>query len=60
MTSFGPCVRGEKTCLHDLAAGWIIWSDLCPNCTVRFMTGIEWVAGRQLEWHVRWLAQIQP
>lgn len=57
MTYFGPCIRGEKTCLHELAAGWINPPDLCPTCTVRFVTGVEWAAGRQLEWHLDYLAR---
>jgi hypothetical protein len=57
MITFGPCVRGQQTCLHRLAAGWINPADLCPACTVRFMTGLEWVAGQPLEWHARYITQ---
>lgn len=58
--SFGPCPRGEKTCLHRLAAGAIRANDLCNTCTARYMAGVEWAAGQALEWHLDYLARTTP
>jgi hypothetical protein len=68
MISFGPCLHarpdrhtsGKQTCLHDLAAGLVLPSDLCPACTTRWMVGLEWVAGQPLEWHARYITQSNP
>jgi hypothetical protein len=58
--SFGPCPRGEKTCLHDLAAGRTTVADACPACTARFMAGMDWAAGQPLDWHPKYLARTTP
>lgn len=61
MIGFGRCTRGEKTCLHRLAAGDINPADLCHVCTGRFILGTEWAAGESLDWHVEYLARgVEP
>jgi len=72
---FGPCTNAtprwvregidtlvdpEQTCLHRLAAGRIIASDLCGTCTARFMAGMDWAAGESLDWHPKYLARTKP
>jgi hypothetical protein len=43
--------RDGRTCLDDLAEGYITFSDLCPLCMDDATTALELVAGRVLKWH---------
>lgn len=51
-----PCNRdGLATCLHLLAAGQNTnVGELCPGCTQRVMTALEWIASDELPWHPNW------
>jgi hypothetical protein len=42
--------RGWETCIHALAAGWILADDLCPVCTQTFMAALD-VSVPGLVWH---------
>lgn len=42
----------RKTCIEDLAEGWIPPTDLCSCCTRAFMTALDWVTEPvTLQWH---------
>lgn len=49
-----PCVKHYHTspdCLGALAGGWITVMDLCGPCTARLMVAVDWVTGRDNQWH---------
>lgn len=45
-----------STCLEQLAAGWILPTDLCPVCTAAFITALDGVAGSMV-WHPNFRAR---
>lgn len=52
-----PGVR-VRSCVEQLAEGWILPPDLCPACTQAFMTALDGI-DRPLTWHENYLARAE-
>lgn len=55
-TPFAVTSTLRKTCIEQLADGWIHANDLCAHCTRQFMAALDGI-GEPLKWHENYQAR---